>query len=61
MVYLIINFIQQHERFDDVITMTHLRRHCLFSVTLRWEIKTPSIFLKFGIGGKIEKLIMKMS
>ena len=47
--------------FDDFITMTYLWRHLLFSVTLKWKIKTSSILLKFSIGGKIERLITKMS
>ena len=49
------------KRFDEVITMMHLWRHLLFSVMLRWKTETSSILLKFSIGGKIEKLIMKMS
>ena len=46
--------------FDDVITMTYLRRRLLFSMTFRWKIKTFPIFLKFSVGGKIEMLITKM-
>ena len=46
--------------FDDVITITYLWRHLLFSVTFRWKIKTSPIFLKFSVGGKIEMLITKM-
>ena len=48
------------KRFDDVITMTYLWRHLLFSVTFQWKIKNSPIFLKFSAGGKIEMLITKM-
>ena len=58
--HYILNFVQQHESFDDVITVTYLWRHLLFSVTLRWKIKTSPILLKFSVGGRIEMLIVKM-
>ena len=54
------NFVQQRQSFDDVITMTYLWRHLLFSVTFRWKTKTSPIFLKFSVGGNIEMLITKM-
>ena len=46
---------------DDVITMTYLWCQLLFSATLSWKIKNSSILLKLSKGGKIGKLITKMS